>query len=118
MAGADKVLLDSLVAQRSDGSLVIGRGLPPGWLDRGSPISVTNFPTTGGHRADVSISSSGRSVSLTLRGTAPGGSILFELPSFVENVASASGGTVDQATGTVRVSPTVRHVTVTLRRTP
>jgi hypothetical protein len=118
MAGADKVLLDSLVAQRSDGSLVIGRGLPPGWLDRGSPISVTNFPTTGGHRADVSISSSGRSISLTLRGTAPGGSILFELPSFVENVASASGGTVDQATGTVRVSPTVRHVTVTLRRTP
>ena len=34
IAGADKVLLDSLVAQRSDGSLVVGRGVPPGWLDR------------------------------------------------------------------------------------
>ena len=30
IAGADKVLLDSLVAQRSNGSLVVGRGVPPG----------------------------------------------------------------------------------------
>ena len=28
-----------------------------GWLDRGAPISVTNFPTTAGHRAGVSIAS-------------------------------------------------------------
>ena len=36
IAGADKVLLDSLVAQQSNGSLVIGRGVPPAWLHRGT----------------------------------------------------------------------------------
>ena len=82
IAGADKVLLDSLVAQRSNGSLVIGRGVPPAWLDRGAPIAVTNFPTTDGRRAGVSIASSGRSVSLTLSGALPAGPVLFQLPSF------------------------------------
>jgi hypothetical protein len=118
MAGADKVLLDSLVAVKADGSLVVGRGLPPGWLDRGRAISVTNFPATGGHRIGLSISSSGRSVSLTLRGEGTARPVLFQLPSFVRNIASASSGTVNEATGTVTVASTVRRVTVTLRRTP
>ncbi len=118
MAGANKVLLDSLVAQRSDGSLVVGRGVPPGWLARGTPISVSNFPTTAGRRIGLTISSSGRSVSLTLRGPRPAGPVLFQLPSFVDNLAGASAGTVDGATGTVTLAPSVRTVTVTLRRAP
>ncbi len=32
MAGANKVLLDSLVAERTDGDLVVGRGIPLSWL--------------------------------------------------------------------------------------
>ena len=118
IAGADKVLLDSLVAQRSNGSLVIGRGVPPGWLDRGAPISVTNFPTTDGRRAGVSIASSGRSVSLTLSGAVPKGPILFQLPSFVRDIATTSTGNVNQATGTVTLAPSLHRVTVTLRRAP
>ena len=118
IAGADKVLLDSIVAERSDGSLVIGRGVPPGWLGRGQPISARNFPTTDGHRISLSISASSRSVSLTLHGVAPAGPVLFQLPSFVHNIASASTGKVNQATGTVTVPRSVRGVTVTLRRAP
>ncbi len=93
MAGANKVLLDSLVAQRADGSLVVGRGVPPGWLARGTPTTVTNFPTTAGRRIGLTISSSGLSVSLTLRGPRPAGPVLFQLPSFVHNLAAASAGT-------------------------
>ncbi len=118
IAGANKVLLDSLVAQQSDGSLVVGRGVPPGWLGHGAPISVTNFPTTAGHRVDVSISSAGRSVSLTLRGPPPAGPVLFQLPSFIRDIATTSTGTVDQRAGTVTLAPTVRHVTITLSRAP
>jgi hypothetical protein len=118
IAGADKVLLDSLVAQQSNGSLVIGRGVPPAWLHGGPPIAVTNFPTTADRRAGVRIASTGRSVSLTLSGAAPTGPVLFQLPSFVGNIASTSAGTVDQATGTVTLAPALRDVTVTLRRTP
>ncbi len=118
MAGANKVLLDSLVAQRADGSLVVGRGIPPAWLRTGTPISVTNFPTTDGRRAAVTITCTGREVSLTLRGAAPQGPVLFQLPSFIRDIEATSAGTVDQASGTVTVAPGVRHVTVTLRKAP
>ena len=118
MAGANKVLLDSLVAQRADGTLVVGRGVPPGWLRRGAPLSVTNFPTTEGRRISLTISPAGRSVSLTLRGTTMPGPILFQLPSFIRNIATTTVGTVDQASGTVTLPPTVRHLTVTLRHAP
>jgi hypothetical protein len=114
IAGANDVLLDSLVAQRSDGELVVGRGVPASWLDR-SPISVSDFPTTGGRRAGLTITSSGSSVTLTLRGAPPAGAVLFQLPSFLGHIASASAGSVDDATGTVTLAPTVRHVTVTLK---
>ena len=118
IAGANKVLLDSLAAVRSDGSLVVGRGVPPAWLGHGAPLSVSNFPTTDGRRAALTIASSGRSVTLTLRGAAPTGPVLFQLPFFLHNIASTSTGTVNQAVGTVTLAPTVRHVTVTLRRAP
>jgi hypothetical protein len=122
MAGANKVLLDSLVALRADGALVVGRGVPAEWLGR-SAIAVSNFPSGGERRLGVTISSasSGRSVTLSMRGAMPAGPILFELPSFVDNVASTSAGTlatVDQSAGTVRVPARVRQVTVTLRHAP
>ena len=44
MAGANKVLLDSLVAQASDGDLVVGRGVPATWLTGGPPIAVHQLP--------------------------------------------------------------------------
>jgi len=118
MAGANKVLLDSLVAQRADGSLVVGRGIPPAWLRAGTPIAVTNFPTTAGRRAAVTITCTGREVSLTRRGAARQGPLLFQLPSFIRDIEVTSAGTVDQASGTVTVPPGVRHVTVTLRKAP
>jgi hypothetical protein len=118
MAGANKVLLDSLVAQRSDGALIVGRGVPDSWLGPSQPIAVTDFPTTDGRRVSLTIASHGRSVSLALRGQLPTGPVLFELPSFVHNLATASAGRIDQATGTVTLAPGTRSVTVELRRAP
>jgi hypothetical protein len=115
MSEANKVLLDSLVAQRSDGSLVVGRGVPNQWLAPGSSMSVTNFPTTDGKRLAMAISSTGRSVSLTLSGDAPSGPVLFQMPSFVDNIAGSSSGTIDLRTGTVTLTGQTRTVTVQLR---
>jgi hypothetical protein len=114
LSQANKVLLDSLVAQRSDGTLVVGRGVPPQWVNSGATISVTNFPTIDGGRLGLRISSRGRSVSLALSGRLPPGQVLFELPSFVADIAATSAGTVDQATGTVTLAPGTRSVTVAL----
>ena len=37
-------LLDSLVSQRTDGSLIVGRGVPNSWVGSGRQIAVSNFP--------------------------------------------------------------------------
>jgi hypothetical protein len=85
------------VAQAADGDLIVGRGVPAGWVDGGPPVTVTNFPTLGGRRTSLAISSSPspRSVSLAIRGRLPSGHVLFQLPSFVDDIASTSAGTVD-----------------------
>ena len=113
---ANKVLLDSLVAQSSEGTLIVGRGVPAQWLGRGASISVTNFPTTNGGRLSVRISSSGQSVSLTLSGQSPSGKVLFELPSFTNDISATSSGTINQETGTVTLAPHTKRVSVQLLR--
>ena len=114
MANANMVLLDSLAAQRADGSLVVGRGVPSSWVSAGKLISLANFPTVAGRHLGLAIRSSGSSVTLTLSGQAPAGPVLFQLPAFVGNIAHASVGTVDEKTGTVTLATTVRTVTVQL----
>jgi hypothetical protein len=59
MANANMVLLDSLAAQRSDGSLLVGRGVPDSWTSSGQVISLANFPTTDGRHLGLKISTSG-----------------------------------------------------------
>ena len=115
---ANKVLLDSLVAQRADGTLIVGRGVPPAWLRSPAPTSVTNFPTLDGRRLGIRISSRGRSITLALSGQAPSGPVLFQLPSFVDNITGASAGGVDETSGTVTISSFTRSVTVRLRHLP
>jgi len=117
MAQANNVLLDSLVAQRSDDALIVGRGVPAKWLDNGSSVSVSNFPTTAGRRLNLKISSNGRAVSLRLTGRVASEQVLFQLPSFTHNIASTSSGTPNEKTGTVTLAPGSRSVTVQLRRT-
>jgi hypothetical protein len=112
---ANLVLLDSLLTQESDGDVIVGRGVPAGWLAPGGRISVNNFPTTDNKRLNMRIISSGQAVTLGLTGMPPSGSILFELPSFVENIASVSSGTIDEQTGTVTLPSDTTTVTVTLK---
>jgi hypothetical protein len=79
-------------------------------------MSVTNFPTTGGRRLGLRITSNGKAVTLLLTGHAPSGPVLFQLPFLVDNVKATSSGHVDQKTGTVRLSATTRRVTVQLKK--
>src|SRR6185437_3696100 len=119
IANANLVLLDSLAAQRSDGSLVVGQGIPDSWVrasgeGNGQVVSLANFPTAGGKHAGLTIRASGKTVTLTLSGDQPSGPVLFQLPAFAGNIASASAGTVDRKAGTVTLAAAVRSVTVQL----
>ena len=115
IANANMVLLDSLAAQRSDGSLVVGRGVPDSWVSGGQVISLANFPTTGGHHIGLSIRTSGTTVTLTVTGGKAAGPVLFELPAFVNNIAHASSGTVSESAGSVTLPAASSSVTVQLK---
>src|SRR5674476_990325 len=115
-ADANLVLLDSLIAERGDGTLIIGRGVPNNWVTSGQTIEVTNVPISGGHHLGMTVTTSGsQSVTLTLTGDTAAGPILFQLPAFVNNIARSSAGTINRATGTVTLSTSTRTVTVTMR---
>jgi hypothetical protein len=115
-ADANLVLLDSLIAERGDGTLVVGRGVPDDWVRSHRTIEVTDVPITGGRHLAMTMTTSGRKVTLRLSGARPAGPILFQLPAFVHNLARSDAGTIDPATGTVTLSAGTRHVTVTMQR--
>lgn len=112
IANANKVLLDSLVAERSDGSLIVGRGVPASWT---GPISVRNFPTQDGRRINIDIRHRGRSVTVRLSGDRRAGPVLVELPGLRGGVVAAGRGAIDRA-GVVRVPASASTVTVSTRR--
>jgi hypothetical protein len=117
IAMGDLGLLDSLVSQRADGALVVGRGVPGSWLSSGRPIAVSGFPAADGRRIGVTITGHGTTVRLSVTGNPPG-PVIFDLPAFVGNIAAASAGTVSDPAGTVTIPATTHSVTVTLNRAP
>ncbi len=113
IANANMVLLDSIAAQRADGSLVVGRGIPSSWLNSGKAITVKNFPTTDGQHIDLTLKGSGSSVKLTISGKTAG-PVLLQLPAFEGNIAHTSAGTSNAKAGTVTVPAGTTAVTVQL----
>ena len=76
---------------------------------------MTDFPTADGHRIGVTITGHGKTVTLRVTGS-PSGPVIFDLPSFVGNIAAASTGRVNDSAGTVTIPAGTHSVTVTLDR--
>jgi hypothetical protein len=114
IANANMVLLDSIAAQRSDGSLVVGRGIPSSWLSSGKAISVANFPTTDGKHINLTIRGQGSTVKLTVSGAGATEPVLLQLPALQGNIAHASAGTVDAKAGMVTLPAGTTSVSVQL----
>jgi len=114
IANANQALLDSLVSQTTNGPLIVGRGVPGDWTTAGKTISVANFPTTNDQRLNVTITSDGTSVTLRLSGSISAAGVLFQLPVFVDNIATTNTGTIMESTGTVQLSAHDTSATVRL----
>ena len=133
IAGQQQGLLESLVAEglSSTGSgpytytrpLYIGRGVPNTWLTAGQSISVGNLTTSydvsSGSRSTYGVSlavagsGSGRTVTVSLSGSTPGGPVYVQLPVFLSvGVTAVSGGSYNAGTHTV--TATSNTVTITL----
>lgn len=52
---ATKVLFDSIICEKADGTLIIGRGIPKEWLTEGCRIQVKKYPVSGGKRVNLLI---------------------------------------------------------------
>lgn len=111
---ATKVLFDSLIAEKSDGTVIIGRGLPAEWIADGEEVEIADYPISDGKSMGYNIITSGNTVTLTLTGdSAP---VSLELLAFKDNIVSAGGLSFDNASGVVTVPAGVPSVTVTLGR--
>jgi len=115
LAGTQKAILETSVSVTADGTAIIGRGLPTGWITSGKPTSWTRVPVGGGATIGFTMTPlSGNKVRLTLKGNehTP---VRFELPLFVDNITAASRGTVDSARGTVALPAGTPSTVVTVR---
>ncbi len=52
---ATNVLFDSIICEKADGTLIIGRGIPKEWLKEGCRIQVKKYPVSGGKRVNLLI---------------------------------------------------------------
>lgn len=77
---ATKALLDSLVCQRVNGDLLIGRGVPHEWICDGNIIHIKNYPIENGGRTEVKIEIVKNTIFVTVSGAEPSGRVLVELP--------------------------------------
>ena len=119
-ANNSKVLLNSLVAEKSDGKVIVGRGIPNEWLTDNRSVKATNFPIAGNRRMAATISSTGngKTVSLKLSGAVPAGGVQLSVPAFIANIASTTAGSVDYTNGIVTLPRGTTDVTVTLQKAP
>ncbi len=132
-ATASKVLYDALIAEKvyndnKNVDIIIGRGIPDEWVTNATSgnkvvAEVSNYPVLQGGRAGYKIEKVGSSLKVTLEcdsqnakvdaGTVEQWSI--QLPIMVNNIASASVGTVDDANGIVSVPMNTGEVTIVLK---
>lgn len=115
LSQANMILLHSLVVERGDGTLIIGRGVPNNWVTTNQALEVANVPITDGHHIGIEITTRGNRVTLTRTGDTPSGPTLFQLPAFVNNLSTSTAGAIDSPTGTVTLPATTHTVTVTMR---
>lgn len=77
---ATKVLLDSLICERSNGEVIIGRGVPREWLCDGAEIEIKKYPLADNRRMGFNLKVSGNQITVSLSGEAPAEGVSVQLP--------------------------------------
>ncbi|XCP85562.1 hypothetical protein ABXS75_01800 [Roseburia hominis] len=115
---ASKVLIDSLIAEKVNDKIIIGRGVPKEWITADQTFSVSNHVVEQGKKVGYSISTSSDGSKVTIEFTGDTTKLPYsvELISFKNNIASVSGDLeFDQEAGIVTVPAGTKSVTVTLK---
>ena len=113
---ATKVLIDSFFAEKADGSIIAGRGLPLEFNADGEEIKISNYLCGGGKRIGFHMNTNDKTVTFELTGDELENTVSLELLAFVDNIESVSEGcTFDAARGSVQIPAGIKKVTITLQ---
>ena len=116
-ANATKVLFDSLLSLKSDGTVIVGRGIPTDWLASGKNVALNNFPVAGNKRVGFSMTTTGRTVQLDFNGDTAGTAFTLDMMGLQNNIKaiSVTGAKVDKVHGTATLPAGTTSVTITLQ---
>lgn len=113
---ASKVLLESLLAQKYDGSLIIGRGILEEWLYKGKKIAVSNFPISNNKRFTYTMESlEGDILQFEFSYENFDGDIIIDLPCFKDNIEYVSEGGIDDLSRVI-LSGDAKSVRIKLKK--
>ncbi len=108
-----QTILQACVSVSTDGTVIIGRGIPEHWLKKGDRIAWEHVNINDGRTLDFELFSEGDKIRLTLSGDQPFGDILLDLPIMENNTSEASAGEI-LPNGVVRLPSDTKEVVVKL----
>ncbi len=92
--------------------------MPSAWIAPGQIIALNNFPVSNNQRVGIRVEGlSDTQVQMSLTGGASA-QVVFNLPAFINNIAAASTGMIDEVNGEVILEKGETAVKVTLRHKP
>lgn len=113
-----QAMLQACASVKTDGTVIIGRGIPDYWLEPGSVIEWANVNVNQGRKISFRIIAGQLEIGLRIWGDVRNGEVHFDLPVLRNNIASLDAGTIDNEKGIVVLSPSVNSVSVKLRKPP
>lgn len=109
-ATATKVLLDSILSVKYDGTVIIGRGIPEEWLTPDNRISVENYLAFDGRRIGYSLVVNSCGFEITLDKSHALFNTIIDLPYLIGKSFTCEGGIISH--GRIVSDENVRHITV------
>jgi len=116
-----QAMLQLCISVKTDGTIILGRGIPNEWLDSGKVISWRNVRINNNKKIDFSIKKTDKKINIYLKGDKTEGNILVDIPMCVNNIASVKSNTgkivkKDYRYGKVWVSGDTKDISIRLKR--
>lgn len=110
-------LLEAVASVKTDGTVIIGRGVPNEWMVSGTPIEWQNISINDGKKIKhlKLYAADAKTIKLELTGDDATNNIVLDLAALKDNIAAVSGGDIDNENGTVTIGKSTKELTVTLK---
>ncbi len=108
-----QAILQACVSVQTDGTVIIGRGIPEHWMKAGDCVAWEHVNINNGHTLDFSITSEGNKIHLRMEGDQPEGSVILDLPVMENRIKEISAGEIVDGSR-VRIPSDVKELTVLL----